>query len=70
VRLHDLRHTCGTCLGELGVPEMVIAALLGHSGGSTTWRYVHPTIGAMREAVEKLEQFYAADDKAQLSEGA
>jgi integrase len=70
VKLHDLRHTCGTCLGDLGVPEMVIAALLGHSGGSITWRYVHPTIGAMREAVEKLERLLAGENLARLSEGA
>ncbi len=70
VRLHDLRHTCGTCLGDLGTPEMVIAALLGHSGGSTTWRYVHPTIHAMRNAVEQLERLLAGDQLARLSEGA
>ncbi len=70
VRIHDLRHSCGTCLGDLGVPEMVIAALLGHSGGSITWRYVHPTIQAMRNAVEKLERLLFGDELARLSEGA
>lgn len=55
VRLHDLRHTCGTMMGDLGVPEMVIAAILGHSSGTITWRYVHPTMGAMREAVNAVE---------------
>jgi integrase len=68
VRLHDLRHTCGTCLGDLGVPEMVIAALLGHSGGSITWRYVHPTIKAMRAAVERLEHLLTGNDLEQQSE--
>jgi hypothetical protein len=45
-------------------------ALLGHSGGSMTWRYVHPTMGAMREAVEKLEQFYTATDGSQPARNA
>jgi len=36
---HDLRRTCGTGLGSLGVPPIVISRILGHSEGGTTSIY-------------------------------
>ena len=68
VRLHDLRHTCGTLLGDLGVPELVIAQLLGHSSRSVTSRYVHPTMTAMRDAVNKVEQLLLGETETRISE--
>ena len=41
VTLHTLRHTFASVAAELGYSELVIAALLGHRGGSVTRRYVH-----------------------------
>jgi integrase len=41
LRFHDLRHTCGTALGEEGFSEHEIAAWLGHSRKGVTARYVH-----------------------------
>jgi integrase len=38
---HDLRHTFGTRLGDGGVPQHEIAALLGHGDLKSTARYVH-----------------------------
>lgn len=70
VRLHDLRHTCGTIMGDLGVGEMVIAAVLGHSSGSITSRYVHPTLPAMRAAVNKVEKLLLGEQLQRLIEGA
>jgi integrase len=58
VRLHDLRHTCATLLGELGVAEGVIGALLGHVPGNITQHYARATLAAMREAVALLEAHY------------
>jgi integrase len=55
INFHLLRHTCATLLAETGASETVIAAILGHSGGSVTRRYTHATLPAMREAVERLE---------------
>ena len=52
-RFHDLRHTAGTRLGEMGIPVQVISKILGHSDIRTTMRYVHPE-DSLREAVEKL----------------
>jgi integrase len=59
VRLHDLRHTFATLLGELGVAEGVIGALLGHVPANITQHYARATLPAMREAVELLEKQYA-----------
>jgi integrase len=56
VRLHDLRHTCATLLGEQGASEAVIAALLGHTPSTITRHYAHVGIAQMREAVEGLER--------------
>jgi integrase len=58
VRLHDLRHTFATLLGELGVAESVIGALLGHVPSNITQHYARATMSAMREAVELLEKHY------------
>ena len=58
VRLHDLRHTFATLLGDLGVAEGVIGALLGHVPANVTQHYARATLPAMREAVEQLERHY------------
>jgi len=39
--LHTLRHSFASIANELGYTESTIAAMLGHSLGSTTSRYVH-----------------------------
>lgn len=38
---HTLRHSYASVAGDLGYSEPTIAALLGHSAGSVTSRYVH-----------------------------
>lgn len=58
VRLHDLRHTFATLLGDLGVAEGVIGALLGHVPSNVTQHYARATLPAMREAVAQLERHY------------
>jgi integrase len=37
---HTLRHTFGRVAGDLGLSELVIAALLGHAANSVTQDYV------------------------------
>jgi integrase len=56
VNFHMLRHSTATWLDEMGIGEAVIAAILGHSSGSVTRRYLHPRLAAMREAIEQLEK--------------
>jgi integrase len=53
VRLHDLRHTCATLLGER-VSDRVIAAILGHTPGTVTARYAKVKLPQMREALSEL----------------
>lgn len=54
-RVHDLRHTTATLLGELGEQKATIAALLGHSAATITEHYMH-LVRVLRAAVERLEQ--------------
>jgi integrase len=61
VRLHDLRHTCATLLGER-IGDRVIAAILGHTPGTVTARYAKVTLTQMREALEGLYGELTAED--------
>jgi integrase len=54
LRWHDLRHTFGTRLAEVGCSEATIAELMGHTDLKTTRRYTHGTDRAKREAVEAV----------------
>jgi integrase len=64
LRSYDLRHTFATRLLERGIHAFIISALLGHStsaaglglGSRITPGYAHATWGAMRAAVESLEE--------------
>lgn len=59
MRVHDLRRTCATLLGQRGVQEIVIGAILGHSAGSVTGKYMDVSIDQMREAIEGLSDALA-----------
>ena len=41
VTLHTLRHSFATTANTLGCSEPTIAAMLGHSRGTMTSRYIH-----------------------------
>lgn len=53
---HDLRHTYGSWLGEAGVPQPQIAALMGHGSLRSTERYVHATEARFDQARAVLER--------------
>ena len=55
IRVHDLRHSCATLLGEQGERQEVIGALLGHSAATITAHYTHISLPMLRQAVERLE---------------
>lgn len=55
IRLHDLRHTCATLLGER-TSDRVIAAIFGHTPGTVTAYYAKVTVPQMRKALEGLYQ--------------
>ena len=53
-RIHDLRHSLATYMGEAGAVEGVIADALGHTGkGTVTARYTHVRLDTIRAAVGK-----------------
>jgi site-specific recombinase XerD len=45
-------------MGEQGVEERVIGAILGHETQSITRQYAHVTMPMMRDAVERLARLY------------
>jgi integrase len=51
---HTLRHSYASVAGDLGFTEFTIAALLGHSAGSVTSRYVHHLDSVLSSASDKV----------------
>lgn len=60
-RFHDLRHSAGTRLSEIGIPLTTIATILGHSRIETTRRYAHATDKGVKDAIAKLSQYSVND---------
>ena len=52
--LYSLRHTFLTRLGESGCDAWTLARIAGHSSISVSARYVHPSEGAVHDAIERL----------------
>jgi integrase len=53
LRIHDLRHSCGSYLAKAGASAFQIAAILGHrSGPGLTARYVHLVAEDSRDLME------------------
>jgi integrase len=52
---HDLRHTYGTRLGEQGVPQHEIMALMGHESMAASGRYLHARDGRFDRARAAVE---------------
>ena len=70
LRLHDIRHTVGAILASSGVPERVIAQLLGHKSLVTTRRYAHLYPDAIGQAIEALVKASTAPQPERLAEKA
>jgi integrase len=57
IRLHDVRHTCGTLMHLQGQPIAVIAQWLGHADPAFTPRtYVQPNNDALKGAAAALQR--------------
>ena len=56
LKLHGLRHTCGSLMVEHGVDPETVKTVLGHESLKTTNRYLHPYAESMKEASEKIER--------------
>lgn len=63
IRLHDLRHSCGTLLIQNGVPFKDIQKWLGHSNFQTTLRYAHADIENKRISASVISDKLALDIK-------
>lgn len=60
LRLYDFRHTWATRAAMSGIDLVTLAAMLGHSRIQMVLRYAHPTQEHQAKAMERLEQFNAA----------
>ena len=56
LRIHDLRHALGQSLGEANVGLATISAILGHAKTQTSERYVRPSAGAGRAALDSASE--------------
>ena len=63
IRLHDLRHSCGTLLVRNGVPLKDIQIWLGHSNFQTTLRYAHADVENKKISANVIENKLALDTK-------
>lgn len=54
-RLHDLRHSFCTKLGEAGIPERTMLDMMGHMSVAMLRRYSHIRSQARRDAIDALE---------------
>lgn len=57
LRFHDLRHTVASQLAASGVPERMIAEILGHKSLQMVKRYTHLRPEHLQEAIEVLQKF-------------
>lgn len=56
VTLHTLRHSFATTANAIGLSEPTIAALLGHSRGTVTSRYVHVVDATLVAAADRISK--------------
>lgn len=55
IRFHDLRHSCASVLGAMGVPAIVVSQMLGHSSVKLTLdTYSHVFAPAHRDAAAAM----------------
>jgi integrase len=59
VSLHTLRHSFATTANTLGCSEPTIAAMLGHSRGTMTSRYVHVVDDTLLAAADRVSNAIA-----------
>ena len=61
VRLHDLRHTFGTRLNQLGLSQASIARSLGHQQLSTTYRYINADETLLETVRSAMDEFHSGE---------
>ncbi|MDQ3652685.1 MAG: site-specific integrase [Acidobacteriota bacterium] len=63
LRFHDLRHTHGTALDDLGFSLAKIGQQLGHTQVQTTLRYVNRDKAKVNQVAAALDQLHAAREE-------
>ena len=66
ITLHGLRHSFASTAGDLGYTEATIGAMLGHSSGTITGRYVHHLDTVLIAAADKVADTIAGELAGQL----
>lgn len=64
VALHGARHTTAHLLEDAGVPDRVVADILGHAQVQVTHKYQKGNLGAKQDAIRALEAHMAGKDTA------
>ena len=59
LKLHGLRHTCGSLLVGNGVDPETVKSILGHDSLETTNLYIHPYVKNMKNAADLLGKIVA-----------
>lgn len=70
LHFHLMRHVAASSLAEIGISEIVIGAILGHSGKTVTRRYIQVTLPTMRKAIEDVERALWATEAGQKEDTA
>ena len=55
LKFQHLRYTCLSRLGDARASDKILKAIAGHSDSDVTDRYVHVSLAAMREVIERME---------------
>ncbi|HXO43806.1 MAG TPA: integrase family protein [Thermoanaerobaculia bacterium] len=58
--VHALRRTYASLATEMGFPDLLVAALLGHHAGGVTAGYVMPELDPLRAAADRVSSVIAA----------
>jgi len=59
LHFHDLRHTFGSRLAQMGTPLTQIKELMGHRTIKTTERYIHHYPADLRPCMKSLDDYYS-----------
>ena len=63
LKLHGLRHTCGSLMMSNGVDAETVKTLLGHESLKTTNLYIHPYEKNLRQAADVLDRLITVQPK-------
>ncbi|MCZ4290990.1 site-specific integrase [Hoeflea alexandrii] len=66
---HTLRHSFASVAGDLGYSEPTIGAMLGHSAGSVTSRYIHHLDEVLAAATDRVSETIAEKMFEDVAEG-